>query len=122
MPGVLIVDDERLVCFSFSRALRKEGIIVENAENGRAAIEKIDNEKFDLVVVDLCLGDMDGTDVIRHLKKKSPETKIIVITAYEANRLKEEMMLDDIDGFYEKPFDTYEIVDTIVRSLQRQFN
>ena len=109
MAEVLIVDDEALIRFSLSKALTKEGLAVSDAENGKSAMEKISRDKYSLAVIDLRLGDVDGIDVIRYLKKISPQTGIIVITAFGSEEVRRAVTLEGIDGFFEKPFDTYEI-------------
>lgn len=117
MPGIIIVDDEELIRFSFSRALKRDGLSVAYAENGKEAIEKINSVRFDLAIVDLNLGDISGIEVIRRLKSVSPETKVIVITADASDDVREKLLGQGVDRFYEKPFDTYEIVDCIHECL-----
>lgn len=117
MPGVLVVDDEELIRFSFSRALRKEGFAVADAESGKEAIDKIGRGSYDLAIIDLHLGDINGLDVIRHLRKVSPETKVIVITAYSTDELRSQILREGVNGIYEKPFDTYDVVSAILQYL-----
>lgn len=119
MSGVLVVDDEKLIRLLLSRALKKEGIPVVDAGCGNEAIEKIRDRKFDLVVLDLRLGDISGIDIIDSIKKISPDTKIIVVTAYgsEKKEIEKEMIHPGIIGFYEKPFNTFEVIDKIKKCL-----
>lgn len=113
MARILVVDDEELIRFSFLRPLQREGYTVEAANNGNTALEKIVNAKYDLAVIDLQLDDMDGLDVVRHLRGTSPETKVIVITAVNTPEIRARMLSEGIRGYYEKPFDTYEVVNCI---------
>lgn len=119
MSGVLVVDDEKLIRLLLSRALKKEGIPVVDAGCGNEAIEKIRDRQFDLVVLDLRLGDISGIDIINNIKKISPDTKIIIVTAYgsEKKEIEKEMMQQGIIGFYEKPFNTFEVIDKIKKCL-----
>ncbi|MGD0884976.1 MAG: response regulator [Thermodesulfovibrionales bacterium] len=117
MPSVLIVEDEELIRFSFSRALKRGGLFVAYAENGKTALEKVAGGKYDVAVVDLHLGDIDGLDIIRHLKRFSPDTKIIVVTAVCNDTVKDSLLREGADCFYEKPFDTYDIANSIEEHL-----
>lgn len=117
MPGVLIVDDERLIRLLLSRALKREGISVVDAECGYEALEKIRKIQFDLVILDLRLGDMSGIDILKDLKERSPMTKVIVITAYGSKEIQKELNDNGINEFYEKPFDTLEMIERIKKHL-----
>ncbi len=117
MSGVLVVDDEKLIRLLLSRALKKEGITVVDAENGNEAREKIKKRRFDLVILDLRLGDINGVDLLKDMRATSPETMVIVITAYGSDDLKKEIEKQGVKGYYEKPFDTFEIIDTVKKCL-----
>lgn len=67
----------------------------------------------------LRLGDISGIDIINNIKKISPDTKIIVITAYgsEEKEIEKEMLHQSIIGFYEKPFNTFEVIEKIKKCL-----
>lgn len=120
MSGVLIVDDERLIRLLLSRALKKEGINVIDADCGMDALEKINKRRFDLVVLDLRLGDISGIDILRDIKKKAPDTKVIVVTAYGSEDLLKEISQHGVEGFFEKPFDTFEVIGMIKQCLTLQ--
>ncbi|MGD1075803.1 MAG: response regulator [Thermodesulfovibrionales bacterium] len=122
MPSVLIIEDEGLIRFSFSRALKKVGLVVSYAEDGKDALKKVTDGKYDVAVVDLNLGDSDGLDIIRHLKRFSPATKVIVITAMCNDAVKESLLHEGADCFYEKPFDTYDIVKSIQEHLSALYD
>lgn len=119
MSGVLVVDDEKLIRLLLSRALKKEGIPVVDAGSGNEAIEKIKNRRFDLVILDLRLGDISGIDILNDLKNISPDTKVIIVTAYgsEEKEIEKESMHQNIIGFYEKPFNTFEVIEKIKKCL-----
>lgn len=117
MSGVLIVDDEKLIRLLLSRALKKEGISVVDAGCGIEALEKIRKREFDLVILDLRLGDISGIDILKDLKKRSPQTKVIVVTAYGSEEIQKELEEHGVNGFYEKPFDTIDMIEGIKRFL-----
>lgn len=117
---ILVVDDEELIRFSFLRPLQKEGYAVEAAENGKTAMDKIENGRYDLAIVDLQLGDIDGLDVMRRLKETSPDTKVVVITGFGTPETKEKVFREGASGCYDKPFDTYEVVRCVKECLSGQ--
>jgi DNA-binding NtrC family response regulator len=79
---VLIVDDEKVIRDSFNRVLLKEGYAVETVESGRLALERIDKESFDIVLLDLKMPGLDGMETLRELKEKDPDLVPVMITGY----------------------------------------
>jgi PAS domain S-box-containing protein len=79
---VLVVDDELSVRLMINRVLSREGYSVDTAENGKAALEEYGKNKYDLLLVDIRMPDMDGMDLYYHLRETSPDitNKIIFIT------------------------------------------
>ena len=79
---ILVVDDEEIIRESLSFVLKKEGYIVEEAENGKAAYNKIVDANFDLVITDLEMPVMKGTQLVEEIQKLNIQTSVVVITAY----------------------------------------
>ena len=79
---ILVVDDEDIIRESLSFVLKKEGYAVEEAENGKAAYDKLLVESFDLVITDIEMPQMKGTQLIEEIEKLNIHTSIIVITAF----------------------------------------
>ncbi len=80
--SVLIVDDEEIIRESLSFILNKEGYHVAEAPNGRAAVEVLKEQSFDLVLTDLEMPEMKGIELLGHISRTSPETMVVIITAY----------------------------------------
>jgi DNA-binding NtrC family response regulator len=80
MKRILIVDDENLIRFSLSAALRQDDTYVKAVGCGQEAIDEIDHIFYDLGFLDINLPDMNGLDLMKILKKSSPATKIIIMT------------------------------------------
>jgi CheY-like chemotaxis protein len=78
--SILIVDDESQVVEVFQEALQQAGYSVSAAENGRKAIELIQTSKFDLVLLDIVMPDMDGIEVLRELLKAESKLKVIAMS------------------------------------------
>jgi DNA-binding NtrC family response regulator len=79
---ILVVDDEEIIRESLSYVLKKEGYVVEEATNGKEAYSKIKEDTFDLVISDLEMPIMKGTELLEEIKKLNIRTSVIVITAF----------------------------------------
>lgn len=79
---ILVVDDERAVRMMLEAALRAQGYRVVCADSGAEARQWMDKEEFDLVLLDLQLGDTDGIDILREVKARSPMVEVILLTAH----------------------------------------
>jgi len=79
---VLIVDDEEIIRESLSFVLSKEGYKVREAANGRAALDIVKSESVALVLTDLEMPEMKGIELLENVSKFSPETLVVIITAY----------------------------------------
>ncbi|MDL1891810.1 sigma-54-dependent Fis family transcriptional regulator [Sphingobacteriales bacterium CHB3] len=80
--SILIVDDEEIIRESLSFVLKKEGYSVQEAENGKVALEYIKERAFDLVITDIEMPEMKGIELMENISRLSPETMVVVITAY----------------------------------------
>ena len=79
---ILVVDDERSVRMMLETALRAQGYRVQSAASGREARELLQGEEFDLLLLDLQLGDSDGIEILRETKHLWPATEVILLTAH----------------------------------------
>jgi two-component system KDP operon response regulator KdpE len=79
---ILVVDDERTVRLMLETALRAQGYRVQTAANGQSALEQVEQEEFDLLLLDLQLGDSDGIEVLQSVKDRCPDTEVILLTAH----------------------------------------
>ncbi len=116
MNTILIVDDELNFVRSLSDGLRRHDMEIVTAGNGREAVEILDSVSVDVVVTDLRMPEMDGFELIAHLRRRLPELPIIVMTAFGTPEV-----YDKVKGlgslFYiEKPLDLDRLVKTISRA------
>ncbi|MEJ5263247.1 MAG: sigma-54 dependent transcriptional regulator [Ignavibacterium sp.] len=79
---VLVVDDEEIIRDSISYILEAEGYEVDKAENGKVAYEKIKEKHYDLVITDIEMPAMKGTELLEKIKTLDPQTAVIIITAF----------------------------------------
>ncbi|MDA8083753.1 MAG: response regulator [Nitrospiraceae bacterium] len=80
---ILVVDDDLSILRLYKEELEEDGYEVVTASNGVEAIERFENEKPDLVTLDIQLPDVDGIKLLRQMKEKRPRLPIIMSTAYD---------------------------------------
>ncbi len=115
---ILVVEDENLIRSSLAHELRKDGLVVTEAGDYGQALKELKNGGCDLAVVDLFLEEeMDGMKLIGDIHSYSPETKVIVVTAFGVEEVKQAALKEGIDGFYEKPFRIMDIRNSIREML-----
>src|SRR5215467_852051 len=115
---VLVADDETLIRQSIRTVLVDEGFEVTAAASGAEAWRRFQEDRPDVVLLDLVLGDADGLDLLRRMRQEAPDTKVIVISAHGSiESAVTAMKLGGYD-FIKKPFELEEIV-AAVRNAAR---
>ena len=82
IDSLLLVDDEPLMLQFLAEVLRRRGYAPVLAENGKKALSYLREQTFDLIITDMKLPDLSGMDILKKAKENSPETAVIVMTAY----------------------------------------
>src|SRR2546426_5216742 len=117
---VLVVDDERSMRELLAIMLRQAGHDVTVADGGEAAIKALKGDTFDLVSTDLRMREVDGLAVLRAAKEQSPQTVVLVITAFASTETAVEAMKLGAYDYLTKPFKVDEIKLTIANALERK--
>ena len=81
---ILIVDDERRLCESLKSFLNLQGYDIETCYNGFDAMSLVSEQRFDIVLLDLFIQDIDGYQVLDHINRTSPDTPVIMMTGMAA--------------------------------------
>ena len=115
---ILIVDDEPNILATVAPLLRSNGYIVLSAMTGGAALESVDRDKPELIVLDLGLPDLDGIDVCRHIRQSS-SAPIIVLSARGAEGAMVAALDAGADDYVTKPFGAEELLARIRAALRR---
>ena len=115
---ILIVDDEPNILATVAPLLRSNGYIVLSAMTGGTALESVDRDKPELIVLDLGLPDLDGIDVCRHIRQSS-SAPIIVLSARGAEGDKVAALDAGADDYVTKPFGAEELLARIRAALRR---
>lgn len=118
MLQVLLLDDEPIVGKRLGPALVKIGCEVEVFEEPVAALARINQKAFDIVVTDIRMDEMDGMQVLEYVKEKSPRTKVIMITGYAMIALAREAMEKGAFDFIAKPFKPDDLRRVIARAAK----
>ena len=120
MNKILVIDDEQSMRDFLSIMLKKEGYDVVAAEAGADALKAVQTEIFDLVISDVKMPGLDGIDVLRTVKELSPETVVIMITAYASAETAVEAMKLGAYDYITKPFKVDEIKLIIQKALEKR--
>ncbi|MFB5679235.1 response regulator [Paenibacillus terreus] len=106
---VLIVDDQNGIRILLMEVFSSEGYETFQAANGKIALEIVERETPDLVLLDMKIPGMDGLEILKHIKTRNSEIKVIMMTAYgELDMIKEATELGALMHFT-KPFDIDEM-------------
>ncbi len=117
--NILVVDDESILRSLLEKILRKEGYDVSLAASGKEAMGFLDREKFDILISDIKMPEMDGFALLRSVKEKYPNIGVIMMTAYaDAYSVKDALLLG-ADDYITKPFKSVEICMIVERAYWR---
>ncbi len=117
-PHILVMEDDLSVAKGLEMVLSEEGYTVNLAGTGELALEAFKQKRFDLLVADLRLPDIDGMEVIKQVKEAKPETEVIVITGYGTTATAVEAMKLGVHDFLPKPFTEDQIKAAIDEALK----
>jgi DNA-binding response OmpR family regulator len=115
---ILLVDDEQSVQTLLSYPLRKDGYHVTSAHDGREALRRFEEARFDLVILDLMLPKMDGVEVCRQMRSRS-QVPIIMLTAKGSETDKVAGLEVGADDYITKPFSMREFRSRVKAALRR---
>jgi two-component system response regulator PilR (NtrC family) len=120
MVRILVVDDDQGMREFLEIMLAREGYNVSSASGGKEALRICRNEKFDLVVTDLKMPKVDGIDVLKEIKEISPETMVILVTAYASGDTALAAMKEGAYDYLEKNFDVEDFKLVIKDALSKK--
>ena len=118
-PKILIVDDDPTLCKSLKVFLSDKYSDIATAFSGREAIELLEADTFDLILLDVIMPDMSGYQLIDYINKNGLKTSVILITAYAPTELEKEIPSKGVYDSIMKPFDLEKLVGTVQNALNR---
>lgn len=116
---ILLVDDEKNILKVMSASLKKEGYEVETARSGEDAIEKVGNNRYNLVITDYKLPGINGIDLLKKLKVKNAELLVIILTAYGTIEKAVDAMKKGASNYLTKPLNLEELTLVVRDAMER---
>lgn len=113
MKRILVVDDEPSIRLSLSHLLGRDGVVVIACGRIEEAEEALERYRFDLVIADIRLSGVygiEGLELLSFIKRASPETKVIIMTAYGSDEMQDEAYRRGAYHYYVKPIDMNDLV------------
>jgi len=117
---ILIIDDDENILRVEVAILKDKGYEVETAATGAEAIEKTEKSHFDLMLVDIRLPDMEGTEVITKVHDTTPKIRKIIVTGYPTLQNAVAAVNNGADAYIMKPFDVEQMLETVRQQLDLQ--
>jgi len=118
--NIMVVDDEPIARQSLSDILRLEGYNVTAVPNGELAVEHIRRYAVDLILLDLKMPGMNGLDVVQVVNQVSPDTEIILLTAYGSMESAVEALRQRVHDYLLKPASPMQILESVKKGLERR--
>lgn len=117
----LVVDDEKGIRYFLKKTLEKDGHIVVTAESGEDALQKLRDERFDVMLLDLKLGGrVNGLRVLEAVRWRWPATVVIMMTAHGSLESAQAAIGEGVDGYLLKPVEPEEVREAIEEALERR--
>ena len=119
-PIVLVADDDPSILEILKLGFRTKGYEVITASDGKSAIQAIEQNRPDLLVLDIEMPHLTGIEVLRHLRKDWPTLPVVIMTAHGTISLAVEAMKEGATEFITKPFEMEQLLLVIQKALERE--
>ena len=116
---ILIVDDEQRYADMLAKRLELRSLTCKVCYNGQAAIDLVEEIFFSVVILDLRLPDLYGTEVLTRIKQCRPETPVIILTGHGTEKDREQCIAGGAHSFMNKPLDIDRLMDIMARVKER---
>lgn len=118
-PLVLVADDDEAIRIALERALRLEGFAVEVAEDGRRALELVDEHRPEVIVLDVVMPHLSGVRVVSRLRERGIDTPVCILSARDETEDRVAGLEAGADDYVVKPFELEELVARLRALLRR---
>ena len=119
---ILVVDDEAMMRNLLQKILTRDGYQVLQAEDGKVALEILQQQDISIVVSDLKMPGMNGFDLLKTIREDYPKVAVILMTAYGDTYTVKDALLLGADEYITKPFKSFEISLIVERAYWRQLS
>jgi len=117
---ILVIDDEDIVLISCQRILTPKGYDVEISKSGVEGLKLLKDKAFDLALVDIKMPDMDGMEVLVQIKRKWPDTQVIIITGYSTLAAAISAIKLGAYDYIEKPFTPDGLISAVKKAIDQE--
>ena len=117
---ILIVDDDEVVRWSYQRSLQSVCCDVAAASDGEEALQTMERNPFDVVLLDLRMPGLDGLSVLRAIKQKWPESEVVIITGYPTVDSAKEAVRLGAHDYIAKPIGPQDVIDVTDSAVTRK--
>ncbi|MFA4844730.1 MAG: response regulator [Candidatus Margulisiibacteriota bacterium] len=116
---ILIADDEEIIRSSLEGILKKGGFEIDFALDGKEALNKVGNDLYDALLLDLEMPKIDGYEVLNRARKIYPNLPVIFITGKgKVKKIEDSIAHHKLNAFIEKPFTADEVLDVVNRAIR----
>jgi len=112
---ILVLDDEEIVVARLKPSLEKEGYVVETFTDSRRAKDRLEKQKFDIVITDLKMANIDGMQLFYFVKEKWPDTAVVLISGFATLKVAQEAVQKGVRNVITKPFKISQIKEIITK-------
>ena len=119
-PKILIIDDEPRMCQSLKELLAIQNYELNTANSAKEATEFLNNNSFDLILLDLCLPDLNGYHVMDHISQQGLEALVIVLTGCASEESAIEALRRGAYDYLKKPFEPEKLLITVKNALNQK--
>jgi len=120
IPKVLIVDDDLRMCDSMKALLSHQDYELQTCNSGKRALDHLNDDNFDLVLLDMVIPDVDGIQIMDHIKQNSINTIVIVVTGHVSTDSAIGSLKRGAYDYIRKPFEPEELLMTVKNSLDHK--
>jgi DNA-binding NtrC family response regulator len=117
---ILLADDEEHVRFAMKETLAPMGCDCQEAANGREAVALFESNRFDLVILDYRMPDLDGIEALKEIHRINPDVPVLFVTAFGSKELAMEAVREGAYDYFTKPFDVEEMRVVVRRALEKR--
>lgn len=112
---ICIVDDEQIVCERLQPVLERNGFLVESFTDSKAAMERLSEKKFDILITDLKMAHPDGIELLEFARQRFAEIRVVIITGFPTVETARQAMKGGAVDFIAKPFRLSQVRDLMLK-------
>jgi two-component system NtrC family response regulator len=117
---ILVIDDDENITKVVAVILRDKGYNVDTARSGNEAVKKTQKNHYDLMLIDIKLPDMEGTEILAKIRDTTPKIRKVIVTGYPTLNNAVAAVNKGADAYIMKPFDVEKMLETVKEQLEKQ--